>query len=190
VVSQYKELISELSQTYPGRASASPIMDLFISMLEVGLKGYKDLLKERKQNFSLLHSEISKWAQANNETVIINSRNQISLAVTLNQIGPEKAKELGAYLYRKGVMGARVVVQSELKENNEDNQNQCKSSVWTNTKIFTKKLVFKNFGGHTENEKWEGFPYLTLAAAIGLKEKEINELLKRLDSVYSKMMKK
>jgi O-phospho-L-seryl-tRNASec:L-selenocysteinyl-tRNA synthase len=34
---------------YPGRASMSPTLDLFITMLSMGSDGYKAMLKERKQ---------------------------------------------------------------------------------------------------------------------------------------------
>jgi O-phospho-L-seryl-tRNASec:L-selenocysteinyl-tRNA synthase len=167
-------------------------MDMFISMLEVGLEGYKLLLKNRKSNFDILKTEISKWADSVGESVILNYRNRISLAVTLRKIGVKSAQELGAWLYRKGVMGARVVVQSEKEketEKEETQKNPKKEIKWTNTKKIN-NLIFRNFGGHTNDEKYKGFPYMTLAAAIGSEEKEIHDLVKRLNNVYQKMMKK
>ena len=110
-------------------------MDLFISMLDVGLIGYKSLLKERKENFEILKSEISKWAESKNEKIIMNQRNRISLAVTLKNIGPDLAGELGAWLYRKGVMGARVVSQSQAKQ-----KEKVEIVNWTNTKKFGENL--------------------------------------------------
>ena len=166
-------------------------MDIFISMLQVGLQGYTFLLKDRKNNFDILKSEIAKWAESMGEEVIINHRNRISLAVTLRRIGVKSAQDLGAWLYRKGVMGARVVVQSEkietdLKKEKTEMENEIK---WTSTKQFN-NITFKNFGGHTDNQNYQGFPYMTLAAAIGSKKEEIYELIKRLNKVYSKMIKK
>ena len=41
-------LIQEISSNYPGRASASPLLDLFIQYLSFGMSGYLNLLEERK----------------------------------------------------------------------------------------------------------------------------------------------
>ena len=101
-----------MNENYAGRASISPILDLFVSMLEMGSEGYSKEIKLRKQNYLRLKTELEKWALQNGEKIVANVRNRISLALTLKHIGKEHAKELGARLYRKGVMGARVCVQS------------------------------------------------------------------------------
>lgn len=41
-------ITSAISSFYPGRASISPILDLFITLLHLGKKGFTDLLTERK----------------------------------------------------------------------------------------------------------------------------------------------
>ncbi|KAB1282123.1 O-phosphoseryl-tRNA selenium transferase, partial [Camelus dromedarius] len=43
--------IQEISKMYPGRASASPSLDVLITLLSLGSNGYKKLLKERKVSF-------------------------------------------------------------------------------------------------------------------------------------------
>jgi hypothetical protein len=43
-----KKFIEEVNKAYPGRASASPIIDLFITLLSLGVSGWKRLLQERK----------------------------------------------------------------------------------------------------------------------------------------------
>ena len=48
VASRHASFIKALSQMYPGRASAAPVVDLCITLLEMGLDGYKRLLAERK----------------------------------------------------------------------------------------------------------------------------------------------
>jgi len=48
IASSHPELLKEISLNYPGRASASPVIDLFIQYLSFGLSGYKNLLEERK----------------------------------------------------------------------------------------------------------------------------------------------
>ena len=38
---------SEISASYPGRASAAPSTDMFITLLSMGVRGYKQLLNIR-----------------------------------------------------------------------------------------------------------------------------------------------
>ena len=42
-----KKLINEISASYPGRASATPSIDMFITLLSMGVRGYKQLLNIR-----------------------------------------------------------------------------------------------------------------------------------------------
>jgi O-phospho-L-seryl-tRNASec:L-selenocysteinyl-tRNA synthase len=48
VASCHKQYIKLLSQMYPGRASASPMLDLCITLLQMGVAGYRQLLDDRK----------------------------------------------------------------------------------------------------------------------------------------------
>lgn len=43
--------IGQLQALYPGRASLSPIMDLFITLLQMGTEGLSTLLRERELLF-------------------------------------------------------------------------------------------------------------------------------------------
>ncbi|KAF3836985.1 hypothetical protein F7725_004449 [Dissostichus mawsoni] len=43
-----ESFVQEISQMYPGRASASPSLDVLITLLTLGASGYKKLLSERK----------------------------------------------------------------------------------------------------------------------------------------------
>lgn len=47
-------IIQKINKFYPGRASGAPIMDLFITYLEMGEVNLRQLLKERKENFAYL----------------------------------------------------------------------------------------------------------------------------------------
>lgn len=169
VFSQNSQLIQELNNNYPGRASANIVLDLFISLLNNGKIGLKNLLNERKMCFDLLKKELIKIAQAKNEKVIENKRNNISIAFTLTNFG-EHATEFGAWLFRKGIMGARVV-------KNDQNLKNINS------------LNFYNFGGHTD-QKSTIFPYITLAAAIGCTETEILKFLKIFVQTYDEFLTK
>ena len=60
IASNNPEILKEISLNYPGRASSSPIIDLFIQYLSFGLSGYDQLLKERKVNcfFCFLNPQV------------------------------------------------------------------------------------------------------------------------------------
>ncbi|KAI1238221.1 hypothetical protein IHE44_0012939 [Lamprotornis superbus] len=74
-----ESFIQEISKMYPGRASASPSLDVLITLLSLGTSGYKKLLKERKEMFSYLSSELKKLADNHNERLLDTPHNPISL---------------------------------------------------------------------------------------------------------------
>ena len=43
-----KQIVDKVNKMYPGRASAAPIVDLFVTLLSMGETVLKQLLKERK----------------------------------------------------------------------------------------------------------------------------------------------
>ena len=49
-----KDLVDKINKFYPGRASSGPIIDLFLTFLQMGSKTLKDLLKQRKENFEYM----------------------------------------------------------------------------------------------------------------------------------------
>ena len=57
-----KKLIAEVSKSYPGRASGSPTVDMFITLLSMGAGGFKTLLSRRKNNFIKLKEEMEHLA--------------------------------------------------------------------------------------------------------------------------------
>ena len=64
---------------YTGRASASPSLDLFITLLSLGKEGYKKLLTDRKENYSYLQDKLKKCAENNGERLLDIRHNNISL---------------------------------------------------------------------------------------------------------------
>lgn len=164
-----KTIIKDISENYPGRASANCVIDMFITLTSMGKSGIKELLITRKRNFDLLKAELTSFAKEINEHVIHNVKNKISIAFTIRTLG-DKAKDFGAWLFNCGVMGARVVTKDD----------RAKSI--GNTKL-------KNFGGHIEGD-YEGLPYITIAAAIGGTEQEISDFVKVFKKTYFDMKKK
>ena len=81
-----KQWVDKINKFYPGRASGSPLVDLFITFLEMGESNLKRLLKERKENFVYLKEKLKKVAEKHGERVLEIPNNNISLACTLTNL--------------------------------------------------------------------------------------------------------
>ncbi|XP_047423587.1 O-phosphoseryl-tRNA(Sec) selenium transferase isoform X3 [Sciurus carolinensis] len=144
-----------------GRASASPSLDVLITLLSLGSKGYKRLLKERKEMFSYLSSELKKLSEAYSERLLWTPHNPISLAVTLKTLDEHQDKavtQLGSMLFTRQVSGARVVPLGSVQT--------------------VSGYTFRGFMSHTNS-----YPcaYLNAAAALGMKMQDVDLFIKRLD---------
>ena len=73
------EFVRKVGQNYPGRASSSPTIDVFITLMQMGTTGYKALMDERKQNYKMLKEEMSKVAEKYGERVLETKNNPISI---------------------------------------------------------------------------------------------------------------
>ncbi|XP_005068833.1 O-phosphoseryl-tRNA(Sec) selenium transferase isoform X1 [Mesocricetus auratus] len=161
--------IQEISKMYPGRASASPSLDVLITLLSLGCNGYKKLLKERKEMFVYLSTELKKLAEAHNERLLQTPHNPISLAMTLRTLGGQHGKavtQLGSMLFTRQVSGARVVPLGSVQT--------------------VSGYTFQGFMSHTDN-----YPcaYLNAAAAIGMKTQDVDLFIKRLEKCLNTVEK-
>eukprot|EP01041_Mallomonas_annulata_P000935 gene935-1814_t len=84
VASTSKDLIALVAKTYPGRASSSPIIDLFITLLSMGVEGLQRLWKERERLVPLLIDGLHTIAKKYHQRVLICPHNTISIALTLD----------------------------------------------------------------------------------------------------------
>lgn len=62
VAPQNSVIPNAVAKLYPGRASISPILDLFITLLSMGAKTWRHLLSERETSFQHLKSEMERFA--------------------------------------------------------------------------------------------------------------------------------
>ncbi|XP_062612832.1 O-phosphoseryl-tRNA(Sec) selenium transferase-like [Saccostrea cucullata] len=163
------QLIRYISKSYPGRASSSPSTDLLITLLSMGVQGYKDLLKERKTNYKTLQTRLSECAQKHGERLLATSHNGISMGMSLStfQCNEESVTDLGSKLFTRLVSGTRVIPADGKK-----------SEICGQT--------FTSFGAHCDDY---GSPYLTAAAAIGMTSRDVDLFITRLDKVLSKCAK-
>ena len=175
VTSSSPEFIRSLSSMYPGRANATPILDLFITLLAMGERKYRELLEERTTLFQKMLEGLEPIASKYGEKIIVSPRNAISVAVSLagldarQDAATDKTKTgatyLGSMLFQRSVSGCRVVARS--------------SKI---TKIEASE--FNGWGSHVA-----GYPcsYFTAACAIGQTEEDVNLFLARLDKVMNKI---
>jgi len=175
ITSPDETVIQKVSKVYAGRASSAPILDLFITLLSMGLSGYKRLLSEREQLVVDFTSKLEEVALKYNERALVCPKNTISYGITLDTlcqpIEGETADSIrkgevtslfGSMLFTRCVSGTRVVSKGQSKTISGHN--------------------FIGFGSSTED-----FPhsYLTAACAIGLTRSEMDEFFLRLDKCFN-----
>ncbi|MCL4137385.1 UNVERIFIED_CONTAM: hypothetical protein GTU68_040353 [Idotea baltica] len=73
------QFINKLSKSYPGRASGSPILDVFVTLLSMGVEGYKDLLGQRKELKIYLEEQLRNVARDHGLKVLDTKNNPISV---------------------------------------------------------------------------------------------------------------
>ena len=188
VTSPKKVVVESIGKIYAGRASSSPIVDLFITLLSMGFNGYKRLLNERQQLVQTFPSKLEQIAIKHGERLLqCTTNNTISFGITLNTLAsrPQRDEEddvtyyksiskdissFGAMLFSRCVSGTRIIPRYESKTMGG--------------------IQFDGFGSSVENYH---SAYMTAACAIGVSQVEINEFFHRLDKTlveYKKKMNK
>ncbi|XP_030635984.1 O-phosphoseryl-tRNA(Sec) selenium transferase [Chanos chanos] len=161
--------VKEISKMYPGRASASPSLDVLITLLTLGASGYRKLLAERKELYSHLAEEVKTLAKAHGERLLHTPHNPISLAMSLDglQTASDGAvTQLGSMLFTRQVSGARVIPMG------------VEQTVSGHT--------FRGFMSHYDSYPC---PYLNVASAIGITRDDVSLCMKRLDKCLKSLKK-
>lgn len=166
VASSDADFVAQVAETYPGRGSSTPALDVFVTLLSLGWAGYSNLVQNRQKVYDHLLSSVRKVAEDNGERVMVTQNNPISIGVTLSSLTTSDARgwtELGSMLFCRGVSGVRVVAPGNSKQ------------------IGSYKI--ENWGAH-----FNGFthPYLTVAAGVGMATKEVDEFCKKLEQCITK----
>ncbi|KAL7464084.1 hypothetical protein ACHAXS_004420 [Conticribra weissflogii] len=188
IISPNESVIDSISKNYPGRASASPMVDLFITLLSMGLDGYKGILSERLRLIGLFKAKLENIAKSHGERLLVCPRNSISFGITLdnlaviedvteskdlnaeelethhNRLQKEKNSQItkfGSMLFTRCISGTRIVPRGEVK--------------------IISGHIFEGFGSSHDD-----FPhaYMTAACAVGLGEAEMNEFFARLEKSW------
>ncbi|KAF4649677.1 hypothetical protein FOZ61_001083, partial [Perkinsus olseni] len=167
IVIGQSDLVSDVGAGYPGRASMSPILDLFITLLSLGKSGWMAMLKKRRDMFKSFKTKLQQWTVQRGLRVLEVPWNRISLAIDLSSLNLDSgtaATEIGSALFTRRVSGPRVVL--------------CENGPSKNIG----GMVFSNYGSHSENYS-AAKSYVTCACAIGCEQQELDEFLVRFDHV-------
>lgn len=170
VASTSLPFLQALSSSYPGRASAAPILDLFITFLSMGEGGYRELLRMRTSVLvPSMHTTMQSILDKYGISSLPSAHNFISYAYCLDSL-PSSAKGLtflGSMLFQRNVSGCRVVTST------------CKV-----TKIAG--YEFRTWGAHMNDYPHS---YFTVACAIGMQTSEVDVFIRRLDKTIGKFVK-
>ena len=168
IYSSNEDLVQKIKKNYPGRASISPIIDLFITFLEMGKNKYKALIKERKEKYDILIKKMEKVAIKFGEKIIAMNGNKISILFTLKNIveksGNKDAKEIGSMCFNRQISGVRIITSSKGEKKNIGGYD------------------FLNYGSSCDDYKY--LPYMTFSCAIGIKDEEIDGFVNKIDKIF------
>ena len=159
-------LVDKVRKLYPGRASISSTLDVLITLLEMGKTGYERLLDERETNYEKLKTALERTASKYGERVLETPNNPISLGVTLTSSRNDLVTKFGSMLFTRRVSGARTVPMQETKKIGD--------------------VELRGFGA-----SFSTYPtaYFTAAAAIGMREKEIESFELQLEKTFKEFVK-
>lgn len=168
VASPDRQRIDKVSQIYPGRASASPVIDAFITFLSMGKEGYTNLCEQRKEVFIYCKEKLGAFAASHNEKVFVTPNNGISIALSVEKITENQDPTyLGSMLFSRGCSGARVISPKDTKK--------------------IGNFTFSNYGSHSNTIYSKA--YMTVAAGFGMEKQEMDVFMSRLERTVAKYKK-
>lgn len=186
-------LVSTMETLYPGRASMSPLLDLFITLLSMGRTGYRRLLQEREQCYALLLGRLHQFERDHPELIRVlrTPKNDISIAVAITDPINPKGISLGSYLFLRGVSGARLLTKRGRHSGGEGEAPLPASplasspvSLQAGTPIPQPgSLSPRNFGMHHDDYPGAN-AYLTVASALGQHPGEIHAFMRHLSKFF------
>ena len=158
--------IDAVACAYPGRASASPAVDLFVTLLGMGVKGLRALLVERALAFDALGAALARVAQAHGggARILSSPHNPISIGLFIGR-SDRNPTYAGALLFSRGVSGMRVVAPKEGAVASVDGHD------------------FVGWGASVN--VYAGAPYLTAAAGMGFTRADVTVVESRLSKALA-----
>eukprot|EP00917_Polyrhabdina_sp_WS-2016_P011337 GHVP01025011.1.p1 GENE.GHVP01025011.1~~GHVP01025011.1.p1 ORF type:complete len:470 (+),score=83.11 GHVP01025011.1:1176-2585(+) len=170
VSSPRPDLVSDLANFYPGRASIGPSLDMLMTLLQMGSERLRAMCNERQKMFEDTLELTSKmFLDIDPNFVVECPENSISIAVSLRKISVEEARTVGPRLFTRQCTGARVVTGDK------------------SMTVDSGRQVLANWGSHGH---FENCPYLTFAVAFGANMEDIRCFLEKLHREMEKSLGK
>lgn len=153
------QLVERIDKLYPGRANMSPLLDLSITLLQLGASGWEKALLQREKQYERALESLKSCSNVLGERVLDVSQNPISMAMTVDSLSETErgATFLGSMMFSRSAFGARVIVPGKRQE--------------------VGGFQFDGYGA-----SYDDYPnaYITVAAAIGMEDNEIDDFIQRL----------
>ncbi|VDM32539.1 unnamed protein product [Hydatigera taeniaeformis] len=174
-----KSLLQEIAESYPGRASGSPTLDVFATLLHLGRSGWESLLAQREACYLRLTEGLRTLAAKHGLRLMDTPENPISLALSLHalhsgsnavNLNPDTLTQIGANLFTQGCSGVRVVVPAAMER---------KSG------LPAKVVAGVRLEGFNSHSAASAEAYMNAAAALGQTTVEVDIFLSRLDKALS-----
>ncbi|VUZ41744.1 unnamed protein product [Hymenolepis diminuta] len=175
-----KNLIKEIAESYPGRASGTPSLDVFATLLHLGRQGWESLCSKREISYIKLAEGLKELADRHGLRLMNTPENPISLALSLKSlytnnendltVHPDLLTQIGSRLFTQGCSGVRVVVPASM-EKHFGLSPKCIGGV-----------TMVGFNSHSCVSKEA---YMNAAAALGQTPEEIDLFLTRLDKALT-----
>lgn len=193
------DVLTPISQTYPGRATSSPVIDLFITLLSMGQSGYSQLLEDRKKVYEYFKSQLKILASSFGEHIVETPGNQISIAMTLDSFSSSSNSSNISSTDQGTVSDAQIADNGPSPSTKPDlNQtfigamlfNHCTSGIRVVSKGKSQKINGWQFSGYGSHHNEYPSVYLTVAASVGMTCKDVDLTIKRLQKVLKQAHKK
>ncbi|KAL8430135.1 hypothetical protein Efla_001799 [Eimeria flavescens] len=202
------QLVAEVSACYPGRANMSPILDLFITLLQMGQEGLQRLLQERKRLFHMFKDELVKTCEKTGLRLLPSPANRISIALDLSALTEglpeEEAAKTGRFSAGCGMIrSCRSPPVDRVSRFLTTRIMLFSAASFLGSQLFIRRcsglrvvvpsaavtkvdgVSFCSFGSHCRYP----VPYCSVACAIGAEESELRLFLKRFCRVLSEIKK-
>lgn len=105
IVSPNRQVVDWAAETYAGRATAAPLVQVLCALLVTGAERYRQLRQEQTAFRALLQERMETLAERVGQRVL-SVKNPVSCAMTLDGLD---AEDVGAKLYHLRVTGPRAI---------------------------------------------------------------------------------
>ncbi len=200
-------LAAAVAHAYPGRASASPLVDLLVTLLHWGADGWRRELGGREGQYGRLQAALERAAAAVGERVLVTPGNPISLAVTVD--GLVAAAAAAAAATRGGDEGAtagsgKQDAAAQHEQQQQQQQQRQLDVTYFGSMLFSRGVsgtrvlapgkhatvggvAFADYGCHCGDSP---HAYVTAAAALGAGPADAEDFCGRFVKAYREFEKK